>query len=747
MRGRHLSTLALTTVLVLGNVVCFNLLFGKIRGLRADLTDDGVYTLAAETKALLQEPEEPLELFFFFTSIDKLHEKLRPVALLIQDKVQEMGTASNGKVAVRLVDWEKADKAVTDRATNEFGVKPLQLQVQTADEAAIRNTYFAVVVAYGDRHERFEGRQLWRITSLGTDILVEPENVEYLVAKAVNKVVRGFNSVGAALASKNLEASVDFYFSPESELPENLKKVPVHAKKVSDKLKQDAGGRLKVSIADPTGDAPEAQALRAKLERQGLRDIQLDPTKPGFWSWAVVKVGKEAAPVALINFGDDLTESDVRDAIQGTLQQMIPGFLTVVGLAAPDPEEDPMARMMGKQAPPQEFADLREMLSAEFEVKSVDLKSGKPVPRDVSVLLLMRPADLSDRALFELDQFLMRGGRLVVCADPYGFDMQAAMSSRRLESKKYELGKLREVLRHYGAEVGEGYVLDTESWQMTLMDQVYEGGRQKPTAEKFKFPFFLAPPDADIDSKHPITARLRNLLFCRAVPVGLAEAVPAAESRPAKAGVPAGVTGAVLVRSSKDGSTTTDMEEGLRLAKAGGYSPPPAAKSYGLAVALQGKFPSYFADKPIPPAPGKADAPEAPASRPAEEARLIKQSSATSLVVVGDADFVSPLTSYFFQLQEDLKPNFAFVRNALDFGGDEQRLMAVRNREQARRPLVDLAKKTPEERGRSQDLARWAAFVAPCLALLALAAVWFFVRKSGSAAPPARSSAAAGAAS
>ena len=42
MRGRHLSTLALTTVLVLGNVVCFNLLFGKVRGLRADLTDDYV---------------------------------------------------------------------------------------------------------------------------------------------------------------------------------------------------------------------------------------------------------------------------------------------------------------------------------------------------------------------------------------------------------------------------------------------------------------------------------------------------------------------------------------------------------------------------------------------------------------------------------------------------------------------------------------------------------------------------------
>ncbi len=727
MRGRHLLTLALTTLLVGVNVVCFTLLFDRVRGLRADLTDDGLFQLAPETVALLQEPEEPLEVFFYYTAINKLHEKLPPVAFLVADKLREMGAASNGKVVVRLIEWDKAEKEVQDRASGSFGVKPIQLQVQTADEAAIRNIYFSIVVAYGDQHERFEGHQLWHITPLGSDFIVEPENIEYLLAKSINKVVRGFNSVGAALATKNLEATASFYFSPEAELPANLKKVSAHAKKIADKLRAESAGRFKYTIEDPTGDGPDKVQLRAKLETMGLRDQQLFPTEPGFWSWAVLKIGKKYAPIELWNRSEDFTESDMRDAVQGTLKQMVPGFLTVVGLATPEPEEDPMARMMGRQAPPQEFGDLRGMLGAEFEVKPVDLKSGKPIPRDVATLLLMRPNALSDRAIFELDQFVMRGGRLVVCADAFGFDMQAAVSTGRPEIKRADLGKLKELLRHYGAELEDSYLLDTESLQLTLMDQVYEGGRQKPTTEKLKYPYFLAPTPDAMDAKHPITGRLRNLLFCYAAPVSLAEAVPAAESRPAKPGVPAGVVGTVLVRTSAEASTSSDPTEGNRLARSS-YAPPPAAKSYGMAVALAGRFPSFFADRPIPPAPGKEGA--APGSRPTEESRLIKLSGETSVTVIGDADFLSPVTEHFFQLSDELRSNRAFLRNAIDFGGDDQRLMAVRNREQSRRPLTELGKKTPEERTIAQDLARRAALLGPLVALSLLATAWFVLRKS-----------------
>jgi ABC-2 type transport system permease protein len=743
MRGRHLSSLVLTALLVFGNVVLFNVLVDRWRGVGLDLTEDRVYRLADETIELLREPEEPVEAFFYFSPTDRLHEKLRSVSLAIQDRLLEMSAASEGKLAARLVEWDRAEKEVQDRATEQFGVRPMQLQVQTADEAAVRNTYFSLVVAFGDQSERFDGRQLWKITPLGTDIVVEPENVEYLVAKAVHKVVRGFNSIGAALATANLKAEANFYFSPVDELPESLRKAPTLAEKVAKKLAAEASGRFGYTIEDPTGEGPAKEALRARLESLGLQDLVFDPKKPGFWSWVVVKVGKTTAPIPIVTSGDDLTESDVKEILEGVLKQLTPGFLTVVGVSAPDPEEDPMARMMGRQAPPAEFSDLREILAGEFEVRTVDAKSGKPIPRDVSVLLLLRPTGFSERALYEIDQFLMRGGRLVVCADPFGFDMQAAVSSRRPETKRFELGGFKDLLRTYGVDVGDSYLLDVDSFQLMFMDQTYEGGRAVPISERRKFPYMLAPLDDAYDRKHPIVDRLHDMILARAAPVSLAEAVPAAESRPALPGVPEGVEGTVLLRTSAGASTTTDVAEGDRLARSReGYAPPPAAKSYGLAVALKGRFPSHFADKPIPPAP-EADA---AASRPSDESRAIKKSSETTIVVVGDADFISPVTAYFFQLQSEMKPNYAFLRNALDFGGDAQRLTAIRGREARVRPLSELVRMTPEKRDRSQALSRAQALGFPILAVLLLGVVRYGIRRSqasGSDAPRAEAAGAA----
>lgn len=730
MRGRHLTTLALTTLLVGANVVCFNLLFGKTRGLRADLTDDRLYTLAPETVALLQEPEEPLEIFYYFTAIEKQHDKLRPIVGRLGDKLKEFEAASNGKVTTRLVEWDelKDDDPLRKRAVDEFGVKAVPIPVQTADEDTIRNTYFSVVVSYGDQFERFDAAQLWRVVAAGQDIVVELENVEYLVAKAINKVLRGFNSVGAALATADLNATIDFYFSPEAELPEHLRKVPGYAKKVAEKLKADAGGRLTTTIEDPTGDDPEKVRVRERLAKLGLSDLQLDPSKPGFYSYALVKVGKGPQTfLPLFTLGEEMTESDVREGVAGALKQLTPGFLTTIGLVTGEPDEDPMARMMGRQPPPQEFSELRDALAAEFEVKSVDLKSGKPVPRDVAVLLLLRPSDLSERALYELDQFVMRGGRLVACVDPVGFSMSDYMATRQFQPKKTPLGRLKDLLKHYGADVQESYVLDVSSLVLEQQEQEFVGGRSVPTYTRRKRPFVLVPPDDAIDARHPVTARLRNLVFSHAAPVELAVARPAAESRPAEPGVPEGVVGSVIIRSSPEAEATADVDRGS-LASRLGFSPPPAAKSYGLAVALQGKFPSFFAGKPIPPPPGKEGV--EPASRPSEEGRALKVSTDTSIVVFGDADFVSPMLQLFRLTAAQTRPNLALLRNALDFGGDAQRLMGLRGREEVRRPLTALAKMDAAERAESQDAARRTALVVPIVALALFGAAWFVLRRA-----------------
>lgn len=53
-----------------------------------------------------------------------------------------------------------------------------------------------------------------------------------------------------------------------------------------------------------------------------------------------------------------------------------------------------------------------------FEARQIDLEAGVIDP-DIRILILIHPKDLSEKMLYAVDQFLMRGGRLMLFADPY----------------------------------------------------------------------------------------------------------------------------------------------------------------------------------------------------------------------------------------------------------------------------------------------------------------------------------------
>ena len=52
-----------------------------------------------------------------------------------------------------------------------------------------------------------------------------------------------------------------------------------------------------------------------------------------------------------------------------------------------------------------------------FEVKDVPLNS-KEIPKDVDVLMLIQPAGLQADTGFAIDQFALRGGRVLAFVDP-----------------------------------------------------------------------------------------------------------------------------------------------------------------------------------------------------------------------------------------------------------------------------------------------------------------------------------------
>jgi ABC-type uncharacterized transport system involved in gliding motility auxiliary subunit len=95
-----------------------------------------------------------------------------------------------------------------------------------------------------------------------------------------------------------------------------------------------------------------------------------------------------------------------------------------------------------------------------------------------------------------------------------------------------------------------------------------------------------------------------------------------------------------------------------------------------LAAAATGKFKSFFADKPVPPAEKKADGSEAPAQK-----ETIKESPETRIVVVGNSRFIAN------DIITQFDDNQVFFLNLIDWLTLGEQLIGIRSRGATDRPL------------------------------------------------------------
>jgi ABC-type uncharacterized transport system involved in gliding motility auxiliary subunit len=117
------STLVLLGLVFVAAVMASNTL---LKGLRIDLTENQLYTLAPGTKQLLANLEEPVTLYLFFSDGEtKDIPFLRSYAGRVQEMLDEFAAYSDGKLEVQVVDPQPFSEE-EDRA-NQFGLQPVNL--------------------------------------------------------------------------------------------------------------------------------------------------------------------------------------------------------------------------------------------------------------------------------------------------------------------------------------------------------------------------------------------------------------------------------------------------------------------------------------------------------------------------------------------------------------------------------------------------------------------------------------------
>lgn len=667
---RRGSTLGATLLAL--NLVVLNVWLYPLQGMRVDLTQQQEFSLSQATRDLLDNLQEPLTIRAYIS--EKTHPLLAPLVPRIRDLLREYEIASNGKVTADVVD-PASDPAIETEANSTYGINPTPLQVAGRYEASVINTYFDILVRYGDQNTVLNFRDLIEVQANREGTAdVHLRNLEYDLTRSIKKVVYGFQSVDAVLATMSEPVKLTLVTTPNT-LPDDLKTAPDTIRQVAEAIQKSSNGKLAFEVVDP--DAPGST-----LTRQTLIDTyKLQPIPVSFFSDQsfyldmLLTVGDQTQ---VLSPGTDLSEASVRTAIESGLKRSSGGFLKTVGLWTP-PDTSTQDVFGQTQQPISSWQYVQQQLSQDYNVLNIDLTSGQ-VPSNIDVLLVVAPQNMTDKERFAIDQYLMRGGSVVVAAGNYVIAPDPFSGGIGLQPVQ---NGLADILASYGISLTQSLVLDPQNEPFPTQVARNVGGLTVQEIQAVNYPFFPDIRQDAMDLGSPIVSKLQAVTMNWASPIVLDPAKNADRQT------------SVLLRSSTHSwqTTNTTIQPNFDVYPDQGFPVEGEPASYPLAVSVQGVFESYFKGKPSPllsEAPASQDnstnppaAQPTPTPAPTQPISLVEQSpSSARLVVVGSAEFLDDIVLQLSSrlTQDRYLNNLQFAQNAVDWAVEDLDLLGIRAR-------------------------------------------------------------------
>ncbi|MBV9390805.1 MAG: Gldg family protein [Verrucomicrobia bacterium] len=466
------------------------------------------------------------------------------------------------------------------------------------------------------------------------------------------------------------EVEIRFYFSKDNpEVPVPLRTYAQEIQDLLSEYQQHGHGKIKVVKLDPKPDSDAEDS--ANLDGIEGQDVNLSDKV--YLGLAVSCLDAKQTISFLSPERETLLEYDISRAIASVSNPK----KAVIGLMSSLPVNGSGATpmLMERQQSTPAWVFVTE-LKENYQIRVLPLTADK-IDSDITVLLLVHPKGISVQTQYAIDQFLLRGGKLVALLDPFSL-VDAQMSQQEGGPSSSTLDKL---LPAWGLNFS-----DTE----IVADPVYATQVQRQQGVESD-PTILSVSNDGINKKDALGAATSDLLLPFAgaftgTPVqGLRQEILVKTSDHAKL-VPIATVqaGPDAVRREMKGANTT----------------------YSLALRLSGKFPTAFPNG----RPKDAVAQQQPQPSPAPEPQL-KQASAESVVIlVGDADFAyDSIAGHSQQIlgQTIFNPsngNLNFLLTSIEQLSGDTNLIGIRSRASGNRPfdLVNKMQATAEEKYQSK---------------------------------------------
>ncbi len=377
----------------------------------------------------------------------------------------------------------------------------------------------------------------------------------------------------------------------EGNLPSELK----HFRNaIEDKLKEFkeiAGNRIEYQFINPmVGTEQEQLTLHQTLygKGKGIMPMDVDYTKDGslnqllLWPGAVIEYGGSTANTIQFLPGTPPGRPYHLDAISEMVQNSINNLEYILMSSIRRATQNKKPRVAFLQGHGElkycNTQRMRALLSPYFGLTDITINDSLAALNNVDGLIIARPTSaFSDKDLYIIDQFVMRGGRLMCFLDALNIDEDTLDKKGTTHTIRYNTG-IDRMLFDYGLKINDNYILDVNCAPKSV-----------PFAKQSIIPWFfhvLATP-----TKHPIA---RNLETVSLKYVSEVEFVGASKTN---------VTSKILTSSSN--STRSGMAPMVSLGLALNYGknpelvPDPENESNKICVAglIEGKFDSHFKNR------------------------------------------------------------------------------------------------------------------------------------------------------
>ena len=504
---------------------------------------------------------------------------------------------------------------------------------------------------------------------IAANILVQGVRVRVdMTAEKLYTLSQGSREI---LAGLEKDVTVKFFYSRSlAQAPASLKSFAKQVEDMLHEMKLGANGRLTIDSYDPKPDT-DAEEWAQKL---GISGQLLGMNGPTLYLGLVAESGGRQAAIPFI---DPRTARLLEYNVIRMIYRVTHPEKPVIGVMSSLPvfgSKAPPFVMPGQPRPPQQKAwFVFDELRKDYDVREIET-TADAIEDDVAALIIVHPKELTDTTLYAIDQFLMRGGRLMAFVDPLCTSDQAGAQGQF--GPRQSTASMRKLFDAWGVSVSEFQVvadIDAGTRLRVGNDRV----------ESVPVWLTLTRGNEHINADDIVTSELEMLMLPYAASISADGSVDGIELTP-------------LLTSSENSAVVSAMTaqfgmDGIRREFSSGRT------RLNLAVRLHGRFKSAFPDGP-PPASDEPDVPESitPAI-PLTESR-----AESTVILVGDADLlgdnytVRAMNFLGYTAYEPSNDNIAFVINAAEQLCGSASLVGIRSRGRLERPfdrVVELEKK------------------------------------------------------